>query len=65
MKNWRTEKALYSITEISQHRCETYPMMATGDEIKEYLKAKRESHGYVPGLGGDRTYDCFAVLQTC
>lgn len=62
MKSWRTEKALYSITEISRYKYETYPIIATGDEIKTYLKAKRENHGYIPGLGGDTTYDCFAVL---
>ena len=64
MKNWRTEKALYSITEISRYKHETYSMLATGVEIKEYLKAKRENYGYIPGLGGDPTYDCFAVLAS-
>ena len=62
MKNWRTEKALYQITEVSRRKVETYPMYATGDEIKSFLESKRMAHGYVPGLGGDATYDCFAIL---
>ena len=63
MKNWRTEKALYQITEISKKKYEQYPIMATGDEVKALLKAKRDAYGYVTGLGGDKSYDCFAVLM--
>jgi hypothetical protein len=62
MKNWRTKKALYRITEISKYKYETYPILATGAEIQAYLKSKRENYGYIQGLGGDKTYDCFAVL---
>ena len=46
MKNWRTEKALYRITEISKYKYETYSILATGAEIQAYLKSKRENYGY-------------------
>lgn len=63
METWRTKKGLYTITETGRGIHEQYPMMATGEEVKAWCKTKREAHGYIKGLGGDRTYDCFAVLE--
>ena len=56
------EPRLYEIHEISNKKPdEVYTLMMTGEELKEYLKTKREMNGYIPGLGGDKSYDCWAV----
>lgn len=62
MKNWRTEKALYQIVEISRKSKEEYYLVMTGDEVSKWCKTKNELYGYVPGLGGDRSYSCVACL---
>lgn len=62
MKNWRTEKALYQITEISRKKKEEYNMLMTGDEVAAWCKMKNVAYGYVPGCGGDKHYTCMAVL---
>lgn len=31
-------------------------MLMTEKEMSNYLKGRRENIGYIPGLGGDRTY---------
>ena len=62
MKNWKTTKALYKVTEISRKGLEEYHLMMTGEEISAYLKAQNDMHGYIPGVGGDRSYSCEAVL---
>ena len=55
------EPRLYEIHEISRKGDNVYTLMMTGKELKEYLKSKREMYGYVPGCGGDKSYDCWAV----
>ena len=55
------ESRLYEIHEISRKGQEIYRLLMTGKELNEYLKAKREMYGYIPGLGGDKSYDCWAV----
>lgn len=62
MKNWRTRKGLYTVREVSKKNIEEYAMIATGEEISAWCKAKNEVNGYVEGLGGDRSYSCFAWL---
>ena len=63
-KNWRTDMGLYEIHEVTKKSHESYTMIATGNEIRDWCKAKEEIYGYVPGLGGDRSYSCWAVLLT-
>lgn len=55
------EKKLFKITEIGRGINETYCLVLTIAELKTYLRQKRESHGYIEGCGGDRSYDCFAI----
>jgi len=55
------EPRLYEIHEISRKGDTVYTLMLTGKELKDYLKSKREMYGYIPGLGGDKSYDCWAV----
>jgi hypothetical protein len=56
------EPRLYEIHEISNKNPDkVYTLMMTGKELKEYLKGKREMYGYIPGCGGDKSYDCWAV----
>ena len=55
------EPRLYEIHEISRKGQEIYDLMMTGKDLKDYLKNKREMNGYIPGLGGDKSYDCWAV----
>jgi hypothetical protein len=64
MKNWRTAKALYHFTEISRGKKDEYDMIMTGEEVSAWCKMKNEFYGYVPGVGGDKTYNCMAVLMT-
>ena len=56
------EKKCYRVTEISRSKIENYTMWATTQEIKAWCKMKRDAYGYINGVGGDRSYDCFAVL---
>lgn len=60
--NWRTKKALYRVKEISTKKAEEYSFFGTGDEVSAFIKAKNEMNGYIPGLGGDRSYSCIAWL---
>ena len=64
MANWRTEKRMYVIIESRRNKREEYHMLATGNEISKWCKAKNEMYGYIPGLGGDRNYTCFAYYMT-
>lgn len=64
MKKWMTETRLYEITEISKKSKEIYHMKATGKEVAEWCKMKNDAYGYVDGVGGDRSYSCYAVLMT-
>lgn len=56
-----TEPRLYEIHEISKKGQDVYTLMMTGKELKDYLQNKREMNGYIQGLGGDKSYDCWAV----
>ena len=51
----------FKITEISNHKIESYYVRMTTDEVKIFLKNKRNAYGYIPGVGGDRSYDCYAI----
>ena len=62
MKDWKTEKALYAIHEISKKKHEVYPMLMTGNEVSKWCKTKEETYGYIKGCGGDKSYSCWAVL---
>lgn len=55
------EPRLYEVHEISKKKNDVYNVMMTGKELKDYLQAKRDMYGYIPGLGGDKSYDCWAV----
>lgn len=63
-RNWRTDKGLYEIHEVTKRSHESYSMIATGNEIRDWCNAKEEAYGYIPGIGGDRSYSCWAVLLT-
>ena len=64
MKNWRTTKALYHFVERSHRGAEEYDFVMTGDEVRAWCKTKNELHGYISGVGGDRSYSCIAWLVT-
>lgn len=55
------ELRLYEIHEISRKGEEVYVVQMTGRELKSWLQSKRDMYGYIPGVGGDRSYDCWAV----
>lgn len=63
MANWRTTKALYEIHEASKKKEEVYHMMMTGDEISKWCNTKNEAYGYIDGVGGDKSYSCWAVVM--
>ena len=41
MKNWRTEKTLYEVHEISRTKHEIYHMVVTGDEMSKWIKKQK------------------------
>jgi len=55
------EPHLYEIHEISRKGDDVYTVTMTGKELKKFLQGKREMYGYIPGCGGDKSYDCWAV----
>lgn len=56
------EPRVYEIHEVSnKQEDKVYTLMMTGKELKKFLQGKREMYGYIPGCGGDKSYDCWAV----
>lgn len=53
-------KKLFVVREIGKGINEEYHMMMTNEEMTAYLKALNENYGYIPGLGGDKTYAAIA-----
>lgn len=60
MKDWRTEKRTYMVVETSRKGSEEYVLYMTGKEISDWCKVKNENNGYIPGIGGDKSYSCVA-----
>ena len=50
------KKHLFIVREFGKGINEEYTMMMTDKEMTSYLKALNENNGYIPGLGGDKTY---------
>lgn len=63
MNNWKTVKGLYEFHEISNKGHEVYSLIMTGKEVQDWCKMKNEVYGYLPGVGGDRSYCCWAVFK--
>lgn len=61
MRNWKEEIGLYEVHEISTKKHEVYCLKVSGNEISRWCKTKNEAYGYISGLGGDRSYTCWAV----
>jgi len=61
MMNWKERTATYEIHEISKKNHEVYLMTMTGQEISDWCRVKNENYGYVEGLGGDKSYSCWAA----
>ena len=61
MKKWQMEQHLYKVYEGNKKRREEYPILATGEEMARFLKGHNEMNGYVDGVGGDKSYYCYAV----
>lgn len=61
--SWKTKKALYEIHETSKKTNIIYCVMMTGEEVAAWCKSKNEFNGYVEGVGGDKSYSCWAVLR--
>lgn len=57
----KDEARLYLITEIGRGIYERYALKMLPSELSRYLKQKRAANGYIQGVGGDRSYDCFAI----
>ena len=64
MKDWKSRNGLYEITEITRKGISKFTMIATGDQITSKLNGLNEMNGYVPGLGGDKSYSATAILLT-
>ena len=62
MASWKETKALYEVHENSKKKSEVYMMAATGNEIAAWCNSKNEANGYIDGLGGDKSYSCWAVV---
>lgn len=61
MQDWREKVALYEVHEVSRKSHEVYTMKATGQKISDWCRLKQENYGYIEGLGGDKSYSCWAV----
>ena len=61
MTNWKERKATYEVHEIGKMAHEVYTMVMTGKEISDWCKARNDNYGYIEGLGGDKSYSCWAV----
>lgn len=61
MANWKERTATFEVHESSRKINEVYYMTMTGAEMSNWCKAKNENNGYVEGLGGDKSYTCWAV----
>ncbi len=57
------DKRIYEITEMWRNKLERYCLKVSVEELKDYLKSHRESNGYIEGVGGDKSYECYAVLM--
>lgn len=55
---------LFTVAETCKKGTEFYHLTMTDAEMSAYLKAKQEMNGYVPGLGGDRSYGITAWHAT-
>lgn len=62
MKSWKTDKAMYCIVETSKKGKREHFVIMTGEEVARFCKGKMDMHGYIAGLGGDRSYSCVATL---
>lgn len=63
MNDWKNTKGLYEIHEVARGKHEVYSVLMTGAEVSKWCKTKNEFYGYIPGLGGDRSYSCWAVKK--
>ena len=57
------KKHLFHVLEIGKGIRQEYNMIKTDSEMSAYLKAMRENYGYIPGLGGDKTYSIVAWYE--
>lgn len=55
------KKRLFEVHENGRGIHDVYHMIATDSEMDKWLKMKEEVYGYIPGVGGDRTYSAWAV----
>lgn len=60
MKRSKTEPRLFVVIETSKKTHEQYHLYMTEAEIKAWCKTKNEAYGYIEGVGGDKSYTCFA-----
>lgn len=53
---------LFEVVELSHGKRERYTYLGTQKEMSTFLKNKRQSYGYIPGCGGDRTFEVMALI---
>ena len=54
------KKRLFIVVESTKKSQEIYNIYMSENEIKAYCKTKNEFYGYIEGIGGDKSYTCFA-----
>lgn len=55
------KKHLFKVCEMWKSKKEEYSLVMTDEEMKSFLKVKRNANGYISGVGGDKNYVIFAV----
>lgn len=51
---------MFQVVETGKGIRETYTLMMTDEEMSKYLSGKNDMYGYIPGLGGDKSYSIVA-----
>ena len=54
---------LFNITEMWRSRKEEYSLVMTDDEMKKYLKGKRDVNGYIPGVAAINAIRLLLFMQ--
>lgn len=50
------KKYMFQVFEVGKDYRRSYMQMMTDKEMTAYLKGKQDMNGFIPGIGGDRSY---------
>ena len=59
------KKHLFEVHENGKGINDIYHLIMTDTEMSEFLKNKNAFYGYIDGVGGDKSYNAWAVYADC